>query len=56
VSTDLQTHKNIKTDTKSKILTQKEFFDQLQWLHCQFNWLCWKPETIKSWTLIEMGS
>jgi len=39
-----------------KILTHRGSFDRLQWLHCQFNWLCWKPETLKSWTLIEMGS
>jgi len=31
---------------KSKTLTQRGSFDRLQWLHWQFNWLCWKPETL----------
>jgi len=31
---------------KFKILTQRGSFGRLQWLHCQFNWLCWKLETL----------
>jgi len=57
----MSVHKHIKRQTiyrpnrhqgeKFKILTQRGSFDRLQWLHCQLNWLCWKPETLKSWTL-----